>query len=237
VDPFGDAIRDYNRGLRRHLCFIERDDGVTVEEEIAPYLEANEGWTGEEKTALSEVGARVLDIGCGPGRHTLGLQESAFVVGLDASEPVLSVCRDRGGKNLVLGAAARPPFKEGSFDTLLLLGNGLGISGGMERTTAMLRDLTRILSEGGSVICHTTDPDHHESGIDAGYVEKNRAAGRPPGLLEIRVRYRQSVGPWFELLLLGPGEVRALLGVAGFRLQRTVEWGASSIYVARRGDR
>jgi hypothetical protein len=39
----------------------------------------------------------------------------------------------------------------------------------------------------------------------------------------IRLRYRDSATPWFELLNLSPPELEHLVGQAGWRLSRLVE--------------
>ncbi len=231
-DPFGSAILDHHRGQHAHSCMIERDDGVNWQEPILPYFESKDDWKDEEKEALSDIGSRVLDIGCGVGRHVLTLQKKALAVGLDISGTVLRVLRERGGKNLVLGSSRRLPFRRDSFDTVLLMSNGLGISGDVEGTTEMLVDAKRVLSCRGSLIAHTTDPMNPESGIDSEFVARNRKANRPGGLLRVRIRYRGVVGGWFELMLLTPEEVRAILKRTGFNLKRSIDWGASQLYSA-----
>jgi SAM-dependent methyltransferase len=212
---------------------IEREDGFRSVEPLEPYFEDQDDWTEEEVDALSSTGKSVLDLGCGPGRHLLGLQESgAFVVGLDTSDLVLGVCRDRGGRNLVRGASRRLPFKAGVFDSAILMSNGLGLSGGTAETLGMLDDLRRILRESGRLIAHTTDPTDEESGLDDEYRLKNVVEDNPLGLLRIRIRYEDQLGPWFHLMLMTPGEVHTLLPTAGFRLVRSIDWGASRLYIA-----
>ena len=43
------------------------------------------------------MAGRILDVGCGPGRHALWLQEQGFnVTGIDTSPGVVQVARERG---------------------------------------------------------------------------------------------------------------------------------------------
>lgn len=234
VEPFAAAVADHQEGRRRHPCVIERDDGFVTTEDLEPYLARASDWSRQEEDALGRVGKRVLDIGCGPGRHLLDLQEGRFAVGLDISAEILKVCRERGGRLLVRGSSSRLPFRASVFDTVLAMSNGLGISGGMDATKRMLLDVGRVIDGEGYFISHTMDPTNTESGIDEAYRLRNVAAGKPAGLLRLRIIYGHMVGPWFELLVLDPLEVRQLLLQATFDLQESIEWEGSMIYIARR---
>lgn len=232
-DPFGSAAVDFFRGRSRGPCMIERDDGFRSIEPLEPYFEDMGDWTKEEVDALSSTGKSVLDLGCGPGRHLLGLQDGgAFLVGLDTSDLVLGVCRERGGRNLVRGSSRRLPFRAGTFDSAILMSNGLGLSGGTTETLEMLRDLGRTLRNKGRLIAHTTDPTDEESGVDEEYRLKNVVEDNPLGLLRIRINYEELTGPWFHLMLMTPVEVQALLSTAGFRIVRSIDWGASRLYIS-----
>ncbi len=77
---------------------------------------------------MAHVKGRVLDIGCGPGRHSLWLQERGFdVVAIDISPLVVRVAKARGVKISFIMAAQNLAFTPNSFDTVLLLGNNFGI--------------------------------------------------------------------------------------------------------------
>jgi len=72
-----------------------------------------------------ERGTRLLDLGCGVGRHTVRLgQEGLWVVGGDLSFGGLRVCasrlRQEGLPSRLVGHdMVRLPFADGSFDALL----------------------------------------------------------------------------------------------------------------------
>ena len=68
------------------------------------------------------AGQRVLDLGCGPGRHALALRRRGVdVVGLDLSLPFL---RGAGVGAWVRADARQPPFPPSSFDAAICLCQG-----------------------------------------------------------------------------------------------------------------
>src|SRR5256886_14575005 len=83
-----------------------------------------------EREAIRLVRGRVLDLGCGPGRHALFLQRKGFdVVGVDASPTQVALARIRGLANVYPASVRRLPRGLGAFQSLLLLGNNLGPAG------------------------------------------------------------------------------------------------------------
>ncbi len=68
----------------------------------------------------SGAAARVLDVGCGDGRHILeAARRGCFAVGLDYDAAELRKARSRAGQfrvDFVVGDAARLPFRSGAFD-------------------------------------------------------------------------------------------------------------------------
>ncbi len=236
-DPFGSAIEDYQRGLRGFPCIIERDDGFLTQEDIEPYFGDADDWAIEELEALGGLVSPVLDVGCGPGRHLIPLQDQRMVVGLDTSRSVLRVCRERGGRNLVLGRSTRLPFKRARFGSVLMMSNGLGLSGGLRATLAALSDIRRVLSSGGRLVAHTSDPTDPETGIHDDYRFRNIEQGRDSGLVRVRMVYREAVGSWFELMLMTQRQAVSILGLAGFEPVKRVPWGSSDIYISVPGAR
>ena len=74
-DAFGRMLWAYYNG-QRVFEIDERDDGY-IEASTSPklYFSDYEDWPHHEKKAIEYVKGRVLDIGCGVGRHSLYLQK------------------------------------------------------------------------------------------------------------------------------------------------------------------
>jgi ubiquinone/menaquinone biosynthesis C-methylase UbiE len=104
-------------------------------------------------------GARILDAGCGQGRHAVPLARAGYdLVGLDASRTLLAAARRalRGGRwpRFVCGSYARLPFEPRSFDAVMCLGTALGYMGeGGDH--AALREFRRVLVPGGRLVIET----------------------------------------------------------------------------------
>jgi ubiquinone/menaquinone biosynthesis C-methylase UbiE len=92
-------------------------------------------------------GARVVEVGCGPGARFADLADrvgpAGTVVGLDAAAGMVAAARGRGGE-VVRGDARRLPLAAGSVDAVLALDV-------LELFSAA--DLRRVLAEVRRVLC------------------------------------------------------------------------------------
>jgi SAM-dependent methyltransferase len=102
-------------------------------------------------------GRRVLDIGCGPGRHLRVLEgEGAETYGIDLSSALLAEARNRRPDERVALADMRAlPFPAEFFDLALLLFTTFGYFETDEENVAVLLEAGRVLKPGGPLIIDT----------------------------------------------------------------------------------
>jgi len=226
--PPGSSFELYARAMLDHwlgkkvTVEFERDDGYRSGSKLDSYFMPPSKWPRMEREAIRLVRGRVLDLGCGPGRHALFLQRKGFdVVGVDASPTQVALARIRGLANVYPASVRRLPRGLGTFNSVLMLGNNLGLAGDVPHFRRFLRELRGITRKGARLIGHSRIPgtwseDHLP------YVKWNVRRGRPPGLLTLRVRYKGLVGDWFDLLLIPPEELARHAHETGWDLERVI---------------
>ncbi|HEY6249831.1 MAG TPA: class I SAM-dependent methyltransferase, partial [Candidatus Angelobacter sp.] len=182
-------------------------------------------WLPLEKQAMRLVKGRVLDIGCGAGRHGLYLQQKGFdVTGIDNSPGAIKVCKLRGHKKArLMSVTDIHRFKKESFDTILMMGNNFGLFGGYKQARRLLQQMHRITSPAGQIIAETVDPYSTTDPIHIGYLRFNRRRGRMGGQLRIRLRHNQIIGRWFDYLLVSQKELKKILKGTGWQIARILQ--------------
>lgn len=223
-DAFGHVFWDCLQG-KDSLGILERDDGLFDSDIGAKeYFTSYEDWAPHQKKAIGYAKGRVLDIGCGAGKHSLHLQENGFdVLGIDTSPLALKVCRERGLKKTNLLSITQIDSKLGRFNTLLMLGNNFGLFGNLKRARWLLRRFHKITHKGARIIAETLDPYDTTEPFHLKYHEFNRKRGRMPGQLRIRIRYKRYVTPWFDYLCVSPDEMRNILKDTGWKIKSLLD--------------
>jgi SAM-dependent methyltransferase len=108
-----------------------------------------------EHDALAHALAPVLDIGCGPARHTLALAARGVeTLGLDVSAWAVRAARHRGALVVHRDVFGAVPG-EGTWGTALLLDGNIGIGGDPARLLVRVR---RLLRPGGRALVELGAP-------------------------------------------------------------------------------
>ncbi len=95
--------------------------------------------------------ARVLDLGCGAGRTTIGLAELGYqVVAIDLSDVLLNEARARfPALDFRHMDATRLEFEAGAFDAVLFSYNGIDVIYPVEARLRCMAEAFRVLRPGG----------------------------------------------------------------------------------------
>jgi 2-polyprenyl-3-methyl-5-hydroxy-6-metoxy-1,4-benzoquinol methylase len=222
-DAFGHELLDHFDG-KQTFEIIERDDGFfNVSPGAELYFSVYEDWLEMDKRAMDYVRGRVLDIGCGAGRHALYLQGIGFdVLGIDYSSRAIEVCRRRGLLKAEVVPITKVSSSLGTFDTILMMGNNFGLVANVKRARWLLGKFAAMTSDDGRIIAQTVDVRQTDVPEHLAYHEWNRARGRLPGQIRCRVRYKKYVTDWIDLLMVSEAELREILSGTKWKITKTI---------------
>ena len=223
-DAFGHQFMDYYKS-GAGVEIIERDDGhIDISGGPKAYFNEYKDWHPIVKKAMRYARGRILDIGCGAGRHSLYLQGKGLeVLGIDISPLAIEVCQQRGLRNTRLLSITQISSRLGVFDTILMLGNNFGLFSNLDMARRLLGKLDRVTSKKGRIIAQSTDPYKTDIPEHLAYHEFNRKRGRMSGQVRIRVRYRKYASPWFDYLLVSKEEMEAILTGTAWRVSKFID--------------
>jgi SAM-dependent methyltransferase len=192
VDIYDEALGAEWAALRARWS-----DGTTLELPIKRWLGPP---TPGDESVLTRVAGPVLDVGCGPGRLLVALQQRGVeALGVDISRTAVAIAHGRGARAVtasVFDGLALP----GPLRSAVLLDGNIGIGGDPVR---LLRRIGRLLAPAGRVIVELDAPG---TPTTSGVV---RLEGR---------RLRSDPFPWARIAVDLMG---ATAGAAGYRVDET----------------
>lgn len=233
-DAYGREVYDYYLGENTAPEIVERDDGyVGISGGPLAYFAPYAAWPEPQQKIIQLAHGRVLDVGCGPGRVCLYLQEQGReVVGIDNSPLAIETARRRGVRDArILSITQASRAKLGVFDTIVMLGNNFGLFGSYKRAKWLLRRFYGMTTADGRILVEsrniydTANPEH------LAFHERNRQRGRMAGQVRIRIRYRTIIGPWFDYLMVSPEEMADIVAGTGWEMGQ-IGWGEGGNYTA-----
>jgi SAM-dependent methyltransferase len=236
-DAFGRLLQDHLAGAAGR-AILERDDGHAGPALAGDvFFAEKDEWPAEERRVFESVRGRLLDVGCGAGRHSLEARRRELeVVAIDVSPGAVEVCRRRGVPDVRLLPLAAVDATLGVFDTVLMMCGNFGLVGTAPEAVRILRTLYDMTAESGRIVLDSVDPYVDSDPADLALQAKNRTLGRLPGQVRIRLRYRGRVTPWFDLLNLSAAELEDLAGDASWSVAQLVEGEAPDYYAVLEKD-
>ena len=156
-DVFGNALWDYHQspGDQELITWTSLTEEDPVP--ISYYFRTFDQMPLLEQKALEITYGKVLDVGCGAGSHSLFLQNkrNLSVTGLDISPLAIKISAERGLLHTVQQSIF--DFHQDNFDTILLMMNGPGVCGNLERLQLLLEKLKSLLNHKGQVLLDSSD--------------------------------------------------------------------------------
>ena len=222
MDPMGKAITEYHRTgkadrLRVFSPLFEED-----EIPLATLFRCYETMPKIEQKALDMAKGKVLDVGAGAGCHSLVLQKRGLdVTAIDISPHSIETMRERGVRKVM----EQDFFTlEGNYDTILMLMNGIGIVGTLERMPEFFKQIDKILVPGGQLLCDSSDISYvfDDDMPDLDYY----------GEQSFWMQYKDTIGEPFPWLYIDAETLRKVADANGF-IAEVVAEGDHYDYLAR----
>ena len=155
-DPLGAMLLDYWNGRRQAVVIIESPLLEMSQMSGRIMFRGADQMSPIELKALALCRGRILDVGAGSGCHSLYLQEqNKEVVALDISPGCIKVMEKRKVAQRCHNSLFR--LENQTYDTLLILMNGLGICGTLDGLNLFFQYIKPLLRTGGQVLADSTD--------------------------------------------------------------------------------
>ena len=227
-DPLGAMMLDYLNG--HHAAYAKVTSPIfsmstmPAKTMFRTYSEMDE----LEHEALHLCKGRVLDVGAGSGCHSLYLQEKNMAVdALDISLGCIEVMEKRQVKNPIHNNVFS--LESGTYSTILMLMNGLGICGSLDGLNLFLQHVQALLTVDGQVIADSTDLRILYADED----EKNDFPnGSDYGQTEFVITYNTLISDPFQWIYVGFPTLQMLADYNGFECQQ-IATDESGRYLAR----
>ena len=251
MDPMGRAIAEYWKTktadrLRVFSPMFEED-----EIPLTTLFRSYEDMPEIERKALDMANGRILDVGAASGCHSLVLQDRGKdVTAIDISPLSVETMKERGVKKVLeqdfftlegqameqrepsslLEWPSRDRVRRSQYDTILMLMNGIGIVGTLERMPKFFKQLDTILAPGGQVLCDSSD-------ISYVFEDEEGMIDIPNemdyyGEHSFRMQYKDTIGEPFNWLYIDADTLKEKAGRYGYTAEVVAE-GEHYDYLAR----
>lgn len=231
-DPMGAAIADYwKHGVAGRLRVFSPDfeeDEIPVETLFRTFDEM----PALEQEALRLATGHILDVGAGAGCHSLALQDMGKdVTAVEISPLSAKTMREQGVANVL----EQDFFTlDGQYDTILMLMNGIGIVGTLNRLPQFFRHIRHILNPDGQLLLDSSDLCYLFED-EEGLIELPDS-DRYYGELEYQMQYKKIKGDPFPWLYIDEDTLAAEAAKSGFTFE-VIARGEHYEYLAKLKDK
>ncbi|SFF20176.1 class I SAM-dependent methyltransferase [Sunxiuqinia elliptica] len=201
-DPISQGVFNYHFH-RDNSPILIHSDGFDTDEVLPSYFFRSYNQMPKlEQKALDLAYGKVLDVGACVGCHSNYLQEKGLdVTALERSSLCCQVMKDQGIKQVLQSDFFQ--LEHNQFDTILLLMNGTGIAGTLNRLGDLLQKLKSLLAPGGQILIDSSDLIFLYM-EDDGSAVVDLAAEEYYGELIFQTEYKQHKGLSFPWLYVDP---------------------------------
>ena len=228
MDPMGRAILDYYKDKKASKLRVFSPMFEEDEIPLTTLFRSYKSMPEIECKALDMAKGRVLDVGAGSGCHSLVLQERGVdVTAIDISPLSVETMKERGVKKVL----EQDFFTlKGQYDTILMLMNGIGIVGTLDRLPEFFKQLDKILAHRGQVLCDSSD-------ISYVFEDEEGMIDIPNemdyyGEHSFQMQYKDTIGEPFDWLYIDADTLKEKAWRSGYAVEVVAE-GEHYDYLAR----
>jgi len=217
MDVLGEALKDQFLNPPADILWVHNTYDEPEEMPVDLYFRNEKEMPELELKALDLCRGSVLDIGAGAGSHSLVLQKRGLnVTGMDISEGAVKIMGQRGLKKVIQGDilkfGAGPGLKDKTFDTLLLMMNGIGLTGSLQGLKVFLQQVKTLLNPGGQLVFDSSDLMYLYEQVpfpERGYY----------GEVSFRYEYKGKKGSWFKWIYVDQKTLKDLAAASGWKTE------------------
>lgn len=227
-DAMGKAIADFHKGRRDGKLIVLSPMFDEDEIPVTTLFRAFKDMPKMEQKALKMAKGKTLDVGAGSGCHSLWLQDKGIdVTAIDISPYSIETMRERG----IVNVREQDFFTlEEKYDTILMLMNGIGIVGTLDKLPDFFKHIDKILEQDGQLLCDSSDLCYLYDDKDG--IAELMGSDKYYGELEYTMCYDEIKGDSFPWLYIDANTLRNYAEANGFKME-IVRRGEHYDYLAR----
>lgn len=210
-DLYGRFLFDFYYSKLKSDVLLHNNYGEVEELPVDSFFRTEKNMPDVEIFALNLCKGKVLDIGAGTGVHSLLLQRNGFdVTAIELSEKACSIISVQGVEKVICGDVTQ--HKEGKYDTLLLLMNGIGFCGYISDLKLFLEQAKEMIEPEGQILFDSSDVAYL-------YEENEPDSDSYYGEIDYQYEYNGEKGEWFSWLYLDQKRMQEIALECGWHLQ------------------
>lgn len=219
-DIYGKALLNYLENPGEQELIVHSDIAETEAYPVSWFFRKENEFPEIEWQALKLCQGSILDVGAGTGIHSIELQNRGMeITAIDISEGAVSIMKDKGLKNAHLQDFYA--IEHHQYDTILMLMNGFGVMGKMDKVADFFKKIDTLLKDNGQVIVDSSDLLHLFKEDDGSVlIDLN---GAYYGEVEYQMEFQGDLGEKFNWLFIDFDSLDEAADKSGFKAVKIFE--------------